>query len=89
MALLPQAVGPAHFRFKAFAQATPGKSPTVLTTALSLLTYVVFMLLGNWLMGNLEASRHRQVESAVLAAPTDPPATSAAIDVNRTNGGPP
>jgi hypothetical protein len=86
VALLPQPVGPALFRRRAFGPATPGKSPMALTTALSLLTYAVFMLLGNWLMGNLAASQHRQVESAVVAAPTELSAIPGAIDVDRPKG---
>jgi hypothetical protein len=44
------------------------------------------MLLGNWLMGNLAASQHRQVESAVVAAPTELSAIPGAIDVDRPKG---
>lgn len=50
----------------AFAQA-PTKSPAVVSTLLTVMMFVIFMMLSQWLMGGLEATR-----------PVQPPPTSAA-----------
>jgi hypothetical protein len=45
---------------KAFMQAAPTKHPTAVSTLLTVLTYVIFMLLSQWMMGSLQAPRQIQ-----------------------------
>ncbi len=71
-----------------FATNTRGESSRVPLTVLYLASYVIFILLSNWLMGNLHASG--QARPAVSsAAPIDEPATSAAGNAKSMIGGPP
>jgi hypothetical protein len=51
----------------ALAQTSPTKNPAVVSTLLTVMTFVIFMMLSQWLMGGLEATR-----------PVQPPPTSAA-----------
>ena len=41
----------------ALAQAVPTKNPAVVSTLLTVMTFVIFMMLSQWLMGGLEAAR--------------------------------
>jgi len=53
---------------KAFVQAAPTKHPTAVSTLLTVLTYVIFMLLSQWMMRSLQEARQLQ------APPTSAPA---------------
>jgi len=53
----------------ALAQAVPTKNPAVVSTLLTVMTFVIFMMLSQWLMGGLEAAR------PVEPPPTPVPAT--------------
>ncbi len=53
----------------ALAQAAPIKNPAVVSTLLTVMTFVIFMMLSQWLMGGLEAAR------PVQPPPTPVPAT--------------
>jgi hypothetical protein len=53
---------------KAFAQAAPTKHPAAVSTLLTVLTYVIFMLVSQWLMGSLQAPR--QIQSPPASAPS-------------------
>jgi hypothetical protein len=64
---------------KALAQAAPTSHPAVVSTLLTVLTYVIFMLLGQWLMRGLEAPRGIQPPST-LAAAVDSPSTPTSSD---------
>lgn len=55
---------------KAVTPAAPTKHPAAVSTLLTVLTYVIFMVLGQWLMGSVRAPRH---------IPT-PPISALAID---------
>ena len=68
IALLPCPRDHAPLMLKAFAQATRTKHPAAVSTLLTVLTYVIFMLLSQWLMGSLQAPRKIQ------APPTSAPA---------------
>jgi hypothetical protein len=72
VALLPRPVNRVHPLLRDLAQARPTKSPDRVSTStlLSVLAYMTLMLLSNWLMGNLQASRQRQAESAANSAST-------------------
>ena len=52
---------------KAFVQATPTKHPPALSTLLTVLTYVIFMLLSQWMMGSVQAPR--QIQAPPTSAP--------------------
>jgi hypothetical protein len=70
IALLPRPREHAPLTLKALAQAAPTKHPVAVSTLLSVWAYLIFMLLGHWLLGNVQAPGHIQ-----------PPLTSApAID---------
>ena len=64
IALLPRPLGRAPLTLKALAQAAPTKHPVAVSTLLSGLTYLIFMLFGHWLLG-VQAPR-----------PMEPPPTS-------------
>jgi len=70
IALLPCPRDRAPPMLKAFAQAAPTKHPAAVSTLLTVLTYVIFMLVSQWLMGSLQAPRKIQ----------PPPASAPAID---------
>ena len=68
IALLPCPRDRAPPMLKTFAQAVPTKHPAAVSTLLTVLTYVIFMLMSQWLMGSLQAPRKIQ------APPTSAPA---------------
>lgn len=86
VALLPRPLGRMHPVRRAFAEAKPTKSPATVATLLSVLTYVIFMLFGNLLMGNLQGARETHGQAAA-SAPTASNATAAptapAVDSTR------
>jgi hypothetical protein len=68
IALLPCPRDRAPPMLKAFAQAAPTKHPAAVSTLLTVLTYVIFMLVSQWLMGSLQAPR--QIQSPPASAPS-------------------
>jgi len=68
IALLPLPRDRAPPMFKAFAQAAPTKNPAVVSTLLTVFTYLVFMLLSQWLLGSLQAPS--QIQAPQTSAPT-------------------
>jgi hypothetical protein len=65
IALLPphrEAASPVR---RVLARAAPGKHPTAISILLPVLTYLLFMLLSNWLLGNMQAPR--QPDPSVVA----------------------
>jgi hypothetical protein len=65
--LLPRPLDRAVPMLKAFAQAAPARHPAAISTVLTVLTYVIFMLLSQWLMGILQAPR--QIQPPQTSAP--------------------
>jgi hypothetical protein len=55
IALLPRRRARAPLTLKALAQAAPTKHPVAVSTLLSILTYLIFMLFGHWLSGSVPA----------------------------------
>jgi hypothetical protein len=53
---------------KAFAQAAQTKHPAVVSTLLTVFTYLIFMLFSQWLMGSLQAPR--QIQPPPTSTPT-------------------
>ena len=79
IALLPRARDRAPLMLKALVQAAPTKYPAAVSTLLTLLTYMVFMLIGQWLMGSLQA--HRPIEPPPTSTPTiDSPSAPASSE---------
>jgi hypothetical protein len=68
IALLPRARDRAPPMLKALVQAAPTKYSAAVSTLLTVLTYMVFMLIGQWLMGSLRT--HRQIEAPPTSTPT-------------------
>jgi hypothetical protein len=58
----------------AHAQAGPIKNPAVVSTLLTVMTFVIFMMLSQWLMGGLEAARPVQPPPIPVPA-TESPST--------------
>lgn len=86
VALLPRPLGRAPPLVKAISQAAPAKSPAIVSTLLSVLTYVIFMLFINWLMMSLQAPR--QKPSAATSAPTpDAPTMPTAPEADSQRSG--
>jgi hypothetical protein len=74
IALLPSPRDRAPPMLKSIAEAAPTKHPAVVSTLLTVLSYVIFMLLSQWLMGSLQAPR--QIQPPPTSAPTiDSPRT--------------
>jgi len=69
IALLPRPRDRAPSMLKALAQAAPTKHPAAVSTVLSLLIYLIFMLFGNWLMG---APRRIQPPPTTIDSPSAP-----------------
>lgn len=69
IALLPCPRDRAPSMLKAFSQAAPINPPAAVSTLLTVFTYLVFMLLSQWLMGGLQAPR--QIQPAPTSAPTN------------------
>jgi hypothetical protein len=67
IALLPSPRDHAPPMLKAFAQAAPTKYPAAFSTLLTVLTYVIFMLLSQWMMGSHQAPR--QIQAPPTSAP--------------------
>jgi len=70
IALLPRPCDRAPLTLKALAQAAPTKHHVAVSTLLSVWAYLIFMLLGQWLLGNVQAPGHIQ----------PPPTSAPAID---------
>jgi len=66
--LLPHTRDYASPVLETLARAAPTKHPTTVSILLPVLTYLLFMLLGNWLLGNMQ-----------LPPQTDPPATAVSL----------
>jgi hypothetical protein len=74
IALLPCPRDRAPPVLKAIVQAAPTKHPAAVSTLLTVLTYLIFMLFSQWLMGSLQAPR--QIQSPPTTARTfDSPPT--------------
>ena len=67
IALLPCPRDRAAPVLNAFAQAAPTKHPAAISTLLTVMTYVIFMLVSQWLMGSLQAPR--QIQPSQTSAP--------------------
>jgi len=68
IALLPCPRDRAPSMLKVFAQTAPTKHPAAVSTVLTVLTYLIFMLLSQWLMGSLQAPR--QIQPPPTSTPT-------------------
>jgi len=68
IALLPCSRDRAPPMLKAFAQAAQTKHPAVVSTLLTVFTYLIFMLFSQWLMGSLQAPR--QIQPPPTSTPT-------------------
>jgi hypothetical protein len=68
IALLPCARDRAPPMLKTFAQAAPTKHPAAVYALLTVFTYLIFMLLSQWLLGSLQAPR--QIQPPQTSAPT-------------------
>jgi hypothetical protein len=83
IALLPCSRDRAPPMLKAFAQAAPTKHPAVVSTLLTVFTYLIFMLLSQWLLGSLRAPR--QIQPPQTSAPTiDSPRSSTSSEGPQT-----
>lgn len=90
IALLPRSVHRPHPLWRAFAHATPLKSPALVSTVLSVLTYVILMLFSNWWTQDLQSPRQRHLQSSATSAPTiEVPSTASGVETNQTIEGPP
>ncbi len=65
--LLPCPRDRAPLMLKAFAQSAPTKHPTAVSTVLTVLTYVIFMLVSQWWMGSLQAPK--KIQTPPTSAP--------------------
>jgi hypothetical protein len=76
IALLPYPRHRASPMFKAFAQAAPTVPPAVVYTLLSVLTYLIFMLLSQWMMTSSQAPRMQAASASAppITSPSAPPA---------------
>jgi hypothetical protein len=74
IALLPCPRDPAAPKRKAFSQFAPTKHPAAVSTLLTALTCVIFMLLSQWLLGSLESLGHLQPTSTPTPASASPSA---------------
>ena len=75
IALLPRPPDHAPFLLKVFAQAAPAKPPQAVSTLLTVSTYLMFMLLIQWLMGSLQApsqTQPTQPSAAMIESPSPP-----------------
>jgi hypothetical protein len=68
IALLPRPRDPAPLMLKALARAAPAKHPVAVSTLLSVWVYLLFMLLGHWLLGSAQAPG--QIQPAPASTPT-------------------
>lgn len=55
IALLPRPRDPAPLTLKALAQAAPTRHTVTVSSLLSILTYLILMLYGHWLLGTVQA----------------------------------
>jgi len=83
VALLPAPLSHTNPVFKSLSAAVPAKSAVTASTLLSVLTYLMFMLFGSWLLAKLEAPRETQAAAASAAA-ADAPATAGDATAQRT-----
>jgi hypothetical protein len=74
IALLPRQPDRAPPVLKAFVQAAPTKHPAAVSTLLTVLTYVIFMLLSQWMMGSFQTPRQNQAPPTSVAAIDSPSA---------------
>jgi hypothetical protein len=87
VALLPRPAVRAHPLFRSFVQATPPKSSALVSTMLSVLTYVIFMLVSNWLLGSILEPKSTQA-AATSATAISAQVTPAAREANSVSAGP-
>jgi hypothetical protein len=79
IALLPCPRNRAPSMLRAFAQTAPTKHAAAVSTVLTVSTYLIFMLLSQWLMGSLQAPR--QIQPPATSAPTiDSPSVPASSE---------
>jgi len=71
IALLPHQEHASPVR-RTLARVAPGKHPTAVSILLPVLTYLLFMLLSNWLLGNMQAPRQTDSPVASEAALPSP-----------------
>jgi hypothetical protein len=78
IALLPAPRDHAPSLLRAFAQAAPAKHPQVVSTLLTVSTYLIFMLLIQWLTGSLQVPSQTQSTrpSAATIESPNPPTSS-------------
>jgi hypothetical protein len=74
IALLPCPRDHAPPMLKAFAEAVPAKHPAAVSTLLTVLTYVIFMVLIQWMMGSPQAAKQTQAPPSSAAATDSPSA---------------
>jgi len=74
IALLPCPRDRAPLMLNAISQAAPAKHPAAVSTLLTVVTYVIFMLLGQWLIGNLQPARQIQAPKTSIPAIDSPSA---------------
>jgi hypothetical protein len=79
IALLPSPSDRAPPMLKAFAQGAPIRQPVALSTLLTVLTCVIFILLSQWWIGSLQAPGEVQAPRT-SAAPIDSPSVPALSD---------
>lgn len=77
IALLPSPRDHAPLMLKAFAQAAPTKHPAAVATVLTVLTYVLSMLLVQWLLGSFQAPRRVPAPPTSASAIESPGAPTA------------
>lgn len=79
IALLPCPRDRAPPLLKAFALAAPTKHPAVVSTLLTVFTYLIFMLLSQWLMGGLQVPRQTQAPQTSTST-SDSPSTATSTE---------
>jgi hypothetical protein len=75
IALLPRPLDHAPSLLKTFVQTAPAKHPQVVSILLTVSTYLIFMLLIQWLMGSLQApsqTQPTQSSAATIESPSPP-----------------
>jgi hypothetical protein len=83
IALLPCASDRATSVLKGFAQTTPTKRPTAASTLLTVFTYLIFMLLSQWWLSNMQAPSH--IQPPPTSTPTiDSPSAPSSSDGPQT-----
>jgi hypothetical protein len=70
IALLPRPRNRAPHMLDTFAQVAPTKHPAAVSSLLTVLAYVAFMLLSHWLIGSLQTPGQMQAPSAPVDSPS-------------------